>query len=103
MVTDFIATVKKINEALTKQADWPKTSGWLQLINGGRGPEFVLLSSRKNYADMAPLPKTVADVLNKVCPVKKLPINCRGDCVIARIKYLRDLEYHGQPDYSPEK
>ena len=62
---DFIAAVKKVNDALGKQADWPKTSGWLQLVNGGEGPTFVLLNSRKNWADFAPLPKTTADVLNE--------------------------------------
>ena len=61
---DFIAAIKKVNDALGKQADWPKTSGWLQLVNGGEGPTFVLLNSRKNWADFAPLPKTLADVLN---------------------------------------
>ena len=60
---DFIAAIKKVNDALGKQADWPKTSGWLQLVNGGEGPTFVLLNSRKNWADFAPLPKTMADVL----------------------------------------
>ncbi|MDP9159566.1 MAG: hypothetical protein M3O09_04980 [Acidobacteriota bacterium] len=63
---DFTEAVKKINEALRKQADWPKTSGWLQLVNGGEGPTFVLLNSRKNWGDFAPLTKTVADVLNEV-------------------------------------
>jgi hypothetical protein len=62
--TDFIAAIKKVNDALGKQADWPKTGGWLQLVNGGEGPTFVLLNSRKNWADFAPLPKTLADVLN---------------------------------------
>jgi hypothetical protein len=62
---DFIAAIKRVNEALSKQADWPKTSGWLQLINGGEGPTFVLLSDRKNFADFAPLAKTVNDVLTE--------------------------------------
>src|SRR5437016_14608519 len=42
---DFIAEVKKVNDALGKQTDWRKTSGWLQLV---KGPAFVLLNSRKN-------------------------------------------------------
>jgi hypothetical protein len=62
---DFIAAIKKINEALSKQSDWPKTSGWLQLVNGGEGPTFVLLNARQNWEDFAPLPKTAADVLNE--------------------------------------
>ncbi len=61
---DFTGAVTKINDALRKQQDWPKTSGWLQLANGGDAPEFVLLSSRQNWADFAPLSKSVRDVLN---------------------------------------
>ncbi len=103
MVTDFIATVKKINEALTKQADWPKTSGWLQLVNGGRGPEFVLLSSRKNYADMAPLPKSVADVLDEAYGKEtsdQLQKSLR-DCTDKVSSEL--AQYHADLSYSPEK
>ncbi len=60
---DFIAAIKKINDALSKQADRPKTSGWLQLVNGGEGPTFVLLNARKNWADFEPLSKSVQDVV----------------------------------------
>ena len=35
------------------------------MANGGEGPTFVLLNNRKNWADFAPLPKTVADVLTE--------------------------------------
>jgi len=63
--TEFMEAIKKINDALTKQPDWPKTSGWLQLVNGGEGPTFVLLNSRQNWADFAPLPKSVQDVVTE--------------------------------------
>lgn len=62
---DFVAAIKKVNDALSKQTDWPKTSGWLQLVNGGEAPTFVLLNARKNWADFAPLDKSVADVMNE--------------------------------------
>ena len=60
---DFIGAVKKINDALRKEQTWPKTSGWLQLANGGEGPEFVLVSERQGWADYAPRDKSVSDVL----------------------------------------
>jgi len=60
---EFVAAIGKINEALSKQLDWPKTSGWLQLINGGEAPTFVLIQDRKSWADFVPLPKSVTDVL----------------------------------------
>jgi hypothetical protein len=62
---EFMDAIKKINDALAKQPDWPKTSGWLQLINGGEGPTFVLLNARQNWADFAPLPKSVQDVVTE--------------------------------------
>jgi hypothetical protein len=62
---DFIAAIKKTNEALSKQPDWPKTAGWLQLVNGGEGPTFVLLNRRQSWAEFAPLAKTVQDVLTE--------------------------------------
>jgi hypothetical protein len=62
---DFIAAIKRINEALNKQADWPKNSGWLQLANGGEAPTFVLLTARKNWGDFELLPKSVPDILTE--------------------------------------
>lgn len=62
---DFIGAVKKINDALSKQADWPKTSGWLQLLNGGEGPVFVLLGARQNWGDFAPPAKSVPDLVSE--------------------------------------
>lgn len=62
---EFIDAVKKVNDALAKQPDRPRNSGWLQLMNGGEGPEFVLLSARQGYADYAPPAKTLADVLTE--------------------------------------
>jgi hypothetical protein len=63
--TEFIDAIKKIGDALSKQPDWPKTTGWLQLVNGGEGPTFVILNSRQNWADFAPLKKSVQDVVNE--------------------------------------
>ncbi len=60
---DFIGAVKKINDALRKEPNWPKTSAWLQLANGGRGPEFVLINERQGWANYAPLEKSVTDVV----------------------------------------
>jgi hypothetical protein len=62
---DFIAAMTKIRDVLSKQQDWPKTSGWLQLVNGGEAPTFVLLNGRKSWADFAPLPKTPMDMVTE--------------------------------------
>jgi hypothetical protein len=96
---DFIAAVKKINDALGKQSDWPKTSGWLQLANGGEGPTFVLLNSRKNWADFAPLRKTTADVLTETYgketsdQVQKTIRDCTAHVFTEEAAYRPDLSY----------
>jgi hypothetical protein len=59
---DFVAAMTKIRDVLSKQQDWPKNSGWLQLVNGGEAPTFVLLTSRKNWAEFTPLPKTPLEI-----------------------------------------
>lgn len=61
MQTDFIDAVNKLNAAVAKQPNWPKTSGWLQLANGGEGPSFVSLGGRQSWADYTPLPKSVLE------------------------------------------
>ena len=96
---DFIASIKKVNDALGKQADWPKTSGWLQLVNGGEGPTFVLLSAQKNWADFAPLPKTLADVLNDAYgketadQIQKTVRDCTAHQFTEAAAYRADLSY----------
>ncbi len=88
-----------MNDALGKQADWRKTSGWLQLGNGGEGPTFVLLNSRKNWADFAPLPKTTADVLNEAYgkevsdQIQKTIRDCTAHQYTEAAAYRADLSY----------
>lgn len=62
----FATAIRQATDAIRKQADWPKTSGWLQLVNGGDAPTFVLLNARKDWADFTPLPKTPYDVMTEV-------------------------------------
>jgi hypothetical protein len=96
---DFIAAVKKTNEALSKQADWPKNSGWMQLVNGGEAPSFVLLTSRKNWAEFAPLPKSVVDVLTETYgkeqadAIQKTIRDCTDKIHTEAATYRADLSY----------
>jgi len=85
MAPAFAAAVKRINDAINKQPDWPKSSGWLQLVNGGEAPTFVLLNARKDWADFAPLPKTPADVVTEAYGQEE------GDAIM---KTIRDSTAH---------
>ena len=96
---DFIAAVKKINDALSKLPDWPKTSGWLQLINGGEAPTFVLVQDRKNWADFAPLPKSVIDVTTEAYgkdaadQIQKTIRDATASLYTEAATYRQDLSY----------
>ena len=59
---DFVEAITKITAALKKEPSWPKTAGWMQLVNGGEGPTFVVLSGRQSWADFAPLDKSITDI-----------------------------------------
>jgi hypothetical protein len=59
---DFVAAMKKVGDVLRKDPKWPKIAGWLQLVNCGEGPVFVLLSGR---TDLAPLPKSAVGLTNE--------------------------------------
>jgi len=61
----FEDAIKKITAAISKQPDFPKTSGWLQLVNGGEGPTYVLLTQRQGWADFAPPAKSLAEILTE--------------------------------------
>ena len=93
---EFTDAIKKINDALGKQPDWPKTSGWLQLVNGGDGPTFVLLNSRQNWADFAPLPKSVADAVNEAYGKEA------GDAIFKAIRDSTDHIFTESAAYRPD-
>jgi hypothetical protein len=60
---------------------------------------FVLLNSRKNWADFAPLPKTVADVLNDTYgketadQIQKTIRDCTAHLYTEAATYRADLSY----------
>jgi len=96
---DFIAAIKQVNDALSKQPDWPKTSGWVQLVNGGEGPTFVLINGRKGWADFASTPKSVADVLTEAYgkeqadAIQKTIRDCTAHLYTEASTYRADLSY----------
>jgi hypothetical protein len=63
-LTDFNDSVKKVAPAVSK-AD-SRVSEWYSLVNGGTGPEMVLVSERKSIADLAaPGGKTVDQIVQE--------------------------------------
>lgn len=46
---DFEHLVKKFHDAI-QETGWPVHYGWYRLVNGGEGPEYVLVRPRENWA-----------------------------------------------------
>jgi hypothetical protein len=61
---DFVGAAMKVSDALRK-ANWPLKGAWLQLVNGGEGPTFVLVSERKGWGDFAPPSPTLAQIVEQ--------------------------------------
>jgi hypothetical protein len=58
-VPDFTEAVKKVVAGMAK-TNYPQTrSSWYALVSGGRGPEFVLVTERKNIAELQGPSKTL--------------------------------------------
>jgi hypothetical protein len=64
-VTAFTDAVRKITEGIKKTNYPAKPSQWYSLVNGGEGPHWVLVTARKNFADMAPVEKSLADAMKE--------------------------------------
>jgi hypothetical protein len=97
-VPEFIENVKRASAAQDK-ANSPGPKGlWYQLMNGGEGPHFVLVTPRKNWAEMQS--PVIDDVLRQA-------MGAQGTALIANIrkamrknwtellKHNDELSYHG--------
>jgi hypothetical protein len=62
----FTAAAKKIYDAIAKSNYPSKPSRWYQLVNGGEGPQFVLVGDRNSWADMQGPDKTLVAMLEEV-------------------------------------
>jgi len=61
-VPGFLAAIKEAKLALDK-VEWPIRSSWYQLVSGGEGPQFVLVTARSSWADFEPGAKTLDQAL----------------------------------------
>ena len=64
-VPDFIDGVKKVVAGMAKTS-YPQTrASWYALVNGGHGPEFVLVTERKNISELQPPAKTLDQMMQE--------------------------------------
>ena len=61
----FVDSVKRVSAAADK-ANYPAPKGlWYQLLNGGEGPHFVLVTPRKNWAEFENPKETLDDAVKR--------------------------------------
>lgn len=63
--TAFTDAVKQVGDGIRKTNYPAKPSHWYQLMNGGPGPHFVLVSERQSWADFQPLDKTLEAMMTE--------------------------------------
>ena len=64
-VPDFIDGVKKVVAGMTKTS-YPQTrASWYALVNGGHGPEFVLVTERKSISELQAPAKTLDQMMQE--------------------------------------
>ena len=97
-VDAFTAAIKEAKAALDK-VDWPVHSFWYQLVSGGEGPEFVLVTARSSWADLEPLKQRLDDALaqaygaQKAIAILDAVRSNTTHTVSELLKYRPDLSY----------
>jgi hypothetical protein len=98
-VNDFIDAVKKVNEGI-KKTNYPQAgpSHWYQLVNGGEGPLFVLVSDRANWAGFQSNEKTLDAMMEEAYGKEQ------GAAILASLRKtfrtVRSAAYQYRPDLS---
>jgi len=65
-ISDFTEGVKKVRAGMDKTNYPMARSNWYSLVNGGRGPEFVLVTERKAIAELQPPAKSLDAMMQEV-------------------------------------
>ena len=58
----FVSWISRLNALVRNEPSRQKNTTWMELINGGAGPTFVLVQNRKGWADVAPPEKSNKDL-----------------------------------------
>lgn len=99
-LTAFTDSIKRINAAM-KQTNYPsKPSRWYQLVSGGEGPHYVLVSDRNSWADMQPPEQTMTEMLKKAYGNDDKSLQNLRDAVDHTVSEL--AEYRPDLSYIPE-
>ncbi len=99
-VDNFLDGVKKISQAV-RRTGYPLAGPvrWYQLVTGGEGPQFLLLSDRANWAAYEPSTrKTLDDLMEESYGKEQGAALMRSVRSAVRFQYLETWQY--RPDLS---
>lgn len=95
-VVQFTDSVKKINAAMSQTKYPAKPSNWYQLVSGGDGPHFVLVTNRAGWADMQGPEQSMSDMLKQAYGDDKALQSLReavDHTMSEMMEYRSDLSY----------
>jgi len=94
-VVQFQDAIKRINAAIKKTSYPVKSSRWYQLVSGGDGPHYVLVTDRNSWADMEGPQTSMADMLKQAGDEKALQDlrDAFHHTVSEMAEYRADLSY----------
>ncbi len=96
-VNDFAEGIRKVNEGI-KKTKYPSNAAWYQLLNGGEGPEWVLVAARASWADFQPPDKTLDAMMEEA--FGKAPGAAALASLRKAIRYTRSEILRYRPDLS---
>jgi hypothetical protein len=100
-LVQFTEAIKRINAAM-KQTQYPaKPSRWYQLIVGGEGPRFVVVTDRAGWADMQAPELSMVDMLKKAYGDDDKTLQSLRDAVDHTVSQL--FNYRADLSYLPAK
>jgi hypothetical protein len=102
-VNDFVDGVKKIKEGVRK-TDYPFRGPvrWYQLVTGGEGPQFLLLSDRANWAAFEPPTNKTLDAMMEAAYGKE-----QGAAILRTVRsairsqYVETWQYRSDLSFVP--
>jgi len=101
-IVRFNDALKEIKAVLDK-ADYPVHSSWYRLVNGGEGPQYVLVVERNSWAELEPMPKTLEQTIADATSPSKAVELMSAIRDSTRHVYSDMLQYRADLSYMPTK
>jgi hypothetical protein len=98
MTTPFVDTIKRITAALQKSNYAGGRGVWYELVNGGETPHFVVVTPRRNFAELRAQPTTMREAVQQVLGPQQT--NALYEGFARQVKTMRTEMIRSRPDLS---